>query len=261
MGLDNDMLPDISPIIVDIETAGLPNAADFLEPIPDAVPDESPIEVDKRLTDASKIVADLDKKRAARIEQNREAQAKVEAQRIARLERAALDWNVGRIVALGWWTEHNGELYAACRTEDEERRLLGGFWATARHRTIVGFNVKGFDLKFMIQRSRYLGVPHPLLDLGKYTRKGIVDLFSELTFNDGTYDQGAMRRTLHAFCRRFGISVEDTTTGKDIAALVAAGDWDAIEAHVRSDVGLTVALGCKLGVIQFAPVPEAAAVA
>ena len=230
MGFDNEYANDLSPVIVDIETAGLPNAADFLEPVQPA----------KNLVDPAKVAADI----ARRTEE--------------RNEKLALDWNVGRIVALGWWTERNGELYSVCRDEDAERRALGGFWATATHRNIVGFNVKGFDLKFMIQRSRYLGVPHPLLDLGKYTRKGIIDLFSELTFNDGTYDQGAMRRTLHAFCKRFGIPVDDAIKGCDIPALVAAGEWDKVEAHVRSDVALTVALARRLGVVQSQP--EAVAV-
>ena len=233
MGLNNDMLSDVSPIVVDVETAGLPNAADFLEPV---VPDA-------RLKDPAKIADDITAKTAAR------------------LEKLALDWNVGRIVAIGWWTAAYGQRGGVCRDETMEGTMLSGFWNAAKGRTIMGFNVKGFDLKFMIQRSRYLGIQYPDLDLGKYTRKGITDLFSELTFNDGTYDQGAMRRTLHAFCRRFGIPVTDTTTGKDIAALVAAEDWAGIEAHVRADVELTVALARRLGVMQPAPVIDAAMVA
>lgn len=221
MGFDNEFSSGIGPIVCDIETASLPNAADFLEPV----------KPDSRLKDPAKIAADIEEKTAAR------------------LEKIGLDRNVGRIVALGWWTEQNGEFYGVCRDEMEERRALGGFWSSCKHRTIVGFNVKDFDLKYMIQRSRYLGVPHPILDLGKYTRKGIIDLFSELTFNDGIHDQGAMRRTLKAFCRRFGIPVDDAIDGKDIGALVAAGDWAAVEAHVRSDVALTVKLAQRLGVV------------
>lgn len=230
MGFNNDMLPDISPIVVDIETAGLPEAADFLEPVSAA----------KNLKDPEKIAADI----AART-----------AERDSKL---ALDWNVGRIVALAWWTERDGMRVRLCPDENFEYSALREFWEDCRHRTIVGFNIKGFDLKFMIQRSRYLGIPYPLLDLGKYTRKGIIDLFSELTFNDGTYDQGAMRRTLHAFCRRFGIPVGDALSGAEIPALVAAGEWEQVKAHVTSDVELEVALAIKLGVIQ--PQPEQVAV-
>lgn len=225
MGYDNENSDALSPIVLDIETAGLPNAADFLDPVTAA----------RNLKDPEKIKADIEQRTAERD------------------GKLALDWNVGRIVALGWWSAQHGISTHVCGNDDYERDALLSFWSIAKQRTIVGFNIKGFDLKFMIQRSRYLGVPYPDLDLGKYTRRGIVDLFSELTFNDGTYDQGAMRRTLQAFCRRFGIPVEDQTTGKDIAALVAKNDWVGVTAHLRSDIILTVSLARRLGAIQAQP--------
>jgi len=212
---------DTSPIVIDIETAGLDNAAEWLEPV----------QADARLKDPDKIAADI----AAKTE--------------ARLDKLGLDWNVGRIVAMGWWTEDASE-YRPIRNEAEEHEALLNFWHVARHRTIVGFNCRAFDLKYMIQRSRYLRVPHPDLDLGKYSRRGIEDLYSLLTFNEGTYDQGAMRRTLKAFAKRFGIPMNDTISGKDIPALVAAGDWEAIVSHVQADVETTVELARRLGVIQ-----------
>lgn len=250
------MRPDIdtSPIVFDLETAGLPNAADFLEPIPDAVPDESPIEADKRLVDPAKIAADIDKKHLARIEANRDAQAKVEQRRVERIQKAALDWNVGRIVALAWWTEHGGAVVRLCQNETEERAAVVEFWIECRHRALVGFAIKGFDLRFLIQRSRLLSIPHPWLDLGKYTRKGVYDLFLDLTFNDGTYDSGPMRRTLKAFSKRFGIAVNDDIDGAEIPALVDAGEWEKVKQHVESDLGLTLALAHRLGVVREIPV-------
>lgn len=216
---------DVSPIVVDIETCGLPNAAEFLEPVtPDA-----------RLKDPEKIKADIADKEQARI------------------GRLALDWNVGRIVALGYWTDRTGTVVHVCNTPDEEGAALTDFWEESRHRTIVGFNAKGFDLRFMVQRSRYLRVPHPILDFSKYSRRGVTDLFIDLTFGDGTYDQGAMKRTLKAFCRRFGIPVNDAIDGKEIPALVAAGDWTAVEAHCRADVELTVQLAHRLGIVAEIP--------
>jgi hypothetical protein len=191
----------------------------------------------KNLVDPKKIAADIEEKTAAR------------------LEKLALDWNVGRIAAVGWWTEETGINVRLCRDEAEEYAGLEDFWMESRHRTIVGFNAKGFDLKYMIQRSRYLRVPHPMLDLGKYGRKGITDLYLDLTFNDGHYDQGAMRRTLHAFCKRFGIPIADTASGADVPKLVAAGEWEQVEAHVRADVQLTLALARVLGVVR-AETPE-----
>lgn len=212
---------DVSPIVVDIETCGLPNAADFLEPVtPDA-----------RLKDPDKIKADIAEKEQARI------------------QKLALDWNVGRVAAVGFWTEVGGVQAEPCEDESTEALTLASFWNIARNRTIVGFNVKGFDLKFMVQRSRYLGVAYPQLDFSKYSRKGITDLFLDLTFGDGMYDSGCMKRTLKAFAKRFGLPVDDVVKGADVPALVAAGEWDKVIAHVTSDVELTVALARRLGVL------------
>jgi hypothetical protein len=220
---------DVSPIIVDIETTGLSYAADFLEPV---IPDG-------RLTDPKKIEADI------------------KAKEEARLSKLALDRNVGRIVMLGFWTEETGIDMYQCNTEAMERTALEHFWDACKHRTIVGFNCKGFDLPFMIQRSRYLGIPHPWLDLGKYSRKGVIDLYMDLTFNEGTYDQGAMRRTLKMFGKRFGLPVPDATDGAEVPALVAAGKWDEVAAHCHADVELTLGIAHKLGIVREIPTPVA----
>lgn len=220
---------DVSPIVVDLETCGLPNAADFLEPVQPA----------KNLKDPEKIRADIE---------SREAE---------RLQKLALDWNVGRIAALAWWTEGDGTQVWLGTDEETEAEALRAFWKAAQHRTIVGFNVKGFDLRFLVQRSRYLNVPYPVLDFSRYSRRGITDLFLDLTFGDGTYDQGAMRRTLKAFAKRFGIACDDAIDGKDIPALVAAGEWTQVAAHVTSDVALTVALARRLGVLRVEEPVEA----
>lgn len=226
---DTSYATDASPIVLDIETCGLPNAADFLDPVLQA----------KNLVDPAKIAADIEKRTAERN------------------EKLALDWNVGRIAAIGLWTEPDGVVAMTCLAEGDEANALTTFWLAAKHRTIVGFNIKGFDLRFMVQRSRYLGISYPQLDFSKYSRKGITDLYLDLTFGDGTYDQGAMRRTLHAFCKRFGIPVHDEISGKDVPALVAAGEWGKVAAHVTSDVELTLALARRLGVVN-APVAEMA---
>lgn len=211
-----------SPIVVDIETWPLENAADYLEPVTPA----------GNLKDPEKIKADIEAKTAAR------------------LEKLALDWNVGRIAAIGWWTEETGIEADVCKCEGDEALMLASLWLQSKGREFVGFNLKGFDLRYLIQRSRYLGVKHPAIDLGKYSRRGVTDLYLELTFHDGHYDQGAMRRTLKAFCKRFGIPVDDDISGKEIPALAAAGKWDEVEAHVRSDVALTVALARRLGFVN-----------
>ncbi len=220
---------DVSPAVIDLETAGHPLAPTWLEPV----------QPDARLKDPDKIKADIIAKEATR------------------LERLALDWNVGRIVALGIWTQTTGYEVLLCHDETEERAAIEACWALTQHRTIVGFNFKGFDGRYLIQRSRLLGIPARDLDLGKYSRKGsVVDLFQDLTFNDGHYDQGAMRRTLKAFCRRFDIPVDDAIEGSQMQAIVDAGDWASVHAHCLADLRLTVALAQRLRVLPDAlPLP------
>jgi len=222
MGLNGDMLAGVSPIVFDVETAPLPNAADYFEPV----------EPDARLVDPVKIAKSISDK--------------TEAQQ----SKASLDYNVGRIVAIAWWTADQGLRSSLCRTEEDEARELSCFWLAAKQRTLVGACIKSFDLPWMIQRSRYLGVAAPVLDLGRYSRSdSITDLFHLLTFND-SQESFVMRRTVQQFCRRFGIPVEDTITGKEIPGLVAAGEWEKVLAHCEADVKLEVALARRLGVIQ-----------
>lgn len=115
-------------------------------------------------------------------------------------------------------------------------------------RTLVTFNGRAFDLPYLIQRSRYLGVIHPTLDLRPYgSGQGNIDLYIELTF--GRQSGPCMRQTLSAFCKRFGIPHNNTVKGADIAGLVAAGDWAAIAEHVQADVIATLALARRLRVI------------
>lgn len=178
---------------------------------------------------------------AAYIEQaNREA-----------LGKAALDIDLARIVALGCLSDQQMEpKVQIARDEQDEADILRVFWshvisAGFTRPTLVGFNCLAYDLPLMLRRSLYLGIPAPRFQMGKYRHDGIEDLVLSLSFD------GAVKyRGLSFYCRRFGIDVPDTTTGKDIAALHAAGDWDGIAAHCRADVLRTAALAQRIGVLQ-----------
>ena len=212
---------DISPIVVDLETCALVNAETYLEPVEPA----------RNLKAPEKIKADIETRTATRT------------------QKIGLDWNVGRIAALGWWTEQGGVQCRVCPSEREEAPAITEFWDAIRQRLIIGFNIRAFDMRYLVQRSRYLGLSYPILDLGRYNRGSVRDLYTELTFAD-PYHDGCMKQSLKQFCRRFGIPVEDEVDGRDIQALVDAGDWDAITSHCRSDVELTRQLGIRLGVIN-----------
>ena len=237
MSFEHEALSDLSPIIVDCESAPLPNAREYIAP-----PDLDDIAAPKSYVKPKTIAEYIARERASRLaDYEQDCTSK-----------AALDWNVARIVALGWWYSRCGDdtpIVRVCESERYEAVWLAEFWMEARHRTIVGFCIRTFDLPLLIQRSRYLNVPHPPLDLGRYARGShIVDLHDLLTFNDA-HSTHVMPRTVRNFARRFGIPVTDPITGEDVPRLIAEGNWKAVVDHCRSDVELELALARRLGVV------------
>ena len=112
------------------------------------------------------------------------------------IERAALSAHTGQVLAIGFRVcDGEGHIdVIACRPRDggyadqevgpqTEREMLIGFWdfvrdCRQRGNPIVGWNICGFDLPFLIQRSWLWGVevPENLLKNGRYWDEIFVDL-------------------------------------------------------------------------------------
>jgi hypothetical protein len=176
--------------------------------------------------------------------------AQIAEKRAKALADAALDPDLCRIVAIGFW----GDVDAAphielCKDEHEERSALDAFWRTFTqtryehpNTVIVGSNVLGFDLPVMVRRSLYLQVEVPSLDRGKYRHRDVIDLKSLLCDDDRL-----AWRSLDYYCRRFALDVpHDAIDGAQIPALVAAGEWDAVREHLRCDLLKTRALALRV---------------
>jgi predicted PolB exonuclease-like 3'-5' exonuclease len=127
--------------------------------------------------------------------------------------------------------------------------MLQSVWQDINQQPTIGYNTLGFDLPVLLRRSLYLGVPHPHVSLDKY-RTNHIDLQMRLSYN------GAIKfRPLSFYCKRFGIESDDETSGKDIGAFVAAGEWDKVAAHCRADVLKTTALAERMGLLKPIPAP------
>lgn len=229
-----------APILVDVETVPHPCAHDFVPP-----PDLTAITAARNIKDPVKIAADVETRKAAAL-----------ADHAAQLAKASLDWNLARIVAIGWSVDDGDTVTAhPLRDEQDEADALRVFWLAQQERPVLGFCTRTFDAPMLMQRSRLLQVPYPALDLARYGRsRDVIDLRDVLTFDDARYE-AIMPRSLRMFCRRFGIAVDDPVDGADIAALVEREDWDAVIGHVTSDVRLVAALARRLGVLAVeAPV-------
>lgn len=168
----------------------------------------------------------------------------------AQAERAAVYPWTARIVALGTIDERGVERVDVCRDEAEEAEALNRFWRLVIRdderfvHCLVGFNHRAFDLPLLMARSTLLGVKHPSLNLDRY-RTPHIDLMDRLTW------YGAVpARSLNWFARRFGLPIDDTVSGKDVALLVANGKWDTVAAHCLSDIRLTKALAERVGLLR-----------
>jgi predicted PolB exonuclease-like 3'-5' exonuclease len=211
----------MAPLLVDLETVGIDTASDYLEPIEAPSNYKNPEAIEKYIKDAT---------------------AKA-------LDRCALDVDLCRIVALGHGeADWNSDHVIICRDEETEAAALESLAKQITNvagvvQTLISFNGFGYDLPVLMRRAQYLGVTFPLLNLDRY-RTSHIDLMQKLTFN------GAIKaHSLKFYCSRFGLPVEDNIDGSQIAALVKAGDWAAVESHCRSDLKLTRFLAQKLRLI------------
>jgi uncharacterized protein YprB with RNaseH-like and TPR domain len=210
--------------LLDLETLGIPEAKDWVG--------EEPISAPSNYKDEEKIAAYI-----------AEAEAK-------RLERFSLDPDCCRIVAFGYHDvpEGNPTVYL-CSTEREEREQLQLFWKTyAELETrLITYNGHRFDLPVLVMRSIYLKVSHPAITFAPAWKAWPhVDLWEKLSLNGARRDV----KSLRFYCKRFGIPIYDDISGKDIAAMVAAGEWRKVEHHCLFDLDLTRALAERLGVLK-----------
>ena len=217
-----------STIVFDTETYAIDKVAEYIEPATAPAHYKQPDVIAKYIEQANK----------------------------EQIAKAALDLDLGRIVAIGVQVDQHEPEVRLARTEADEREALVWFWSLVgswkgldHPTTLIGFNIVGFDLPFLARRSLYLNVPAPLLPLNKYRHPGIEDLLLRLS-----YDGAQKYRSLDFYARRFNLSVTaQPHTGADIAELVNNEDWAAVRAHCLADIRTTVALARRIGVL---PEPE-----
>lgn len=206
--------------ITDLETLGLPEAAGWVDPV----------SAPSNYKDPEKIAAYI---------------AEAEADR---LDRFALDADTNRIVALGWHDVGFGEpIVRLCRTEGEEKIALVEYWGSfsKQYTRIVGFNSARFDLVVLVMRSIYLNIWHPEIVIAPTWKSPHIDLWERLSLGGARKDV----KSLRFYAKRFGIPIYDDISGKDVAAMVAAGEWIKIQNHCLFDLDLTRALAERIGVL------------
>jgi len=209
-------------LVVDIATAPINGAAEFLE--------EPTAPANYR--DPEKIAAYVAEKRADQ------------------LQRLALDPDLGRIAAIGYWLADMPAI-KLCKSEDDERQVLKDLSMFLNPRLhcyshLVGYNSLKFDWPFLMRRARYLGVSLDI-NLDRY-KTPHVDLAERLTH------RGLLQmRSLSFYVKRLGwTDLHKTLSGAEEALAPERGQWVELEESVVHDVTATKRLAEWLGVLPTA---------
>lgn len=168
---------------------------------------------------------------------------------------AALDPTTGRILAIGVQDADSGK----CGIDDgggDEAVLIAKFWAkyvkcraqVGGPRKMIGANIFGFDLPFLIRRSWILGVEVPAsVRNGRYFDQLFIDLrdvwLCGQRWNDCQSSLDVMARALNCGSKN--------GHGADFARLWfgTGEERNLAVAYLRNDLAMTAAVAKRLGVV------------
>lgn len=166
-------------IVFDIETGPLPldSIRHLMPEFVDYVGEFDPASVKcGNLKDAAKIKEKVDAARAAHQGLQASQPFRKAAHESQFLERAALSPGTGCVRAIGFLEEGKSHLH--CDDERTEIDLLIRFWSVFQHTAgpMVGHNIFGFDLPFLVRRSYLLDVDVPTsVRKGRYWSPVFID--------------------------------------------------------------------------------------
>lgn len=175
------------------------------------------------------------------------------------LSKAALDWRTGRIAAVGlsYRVPSGTRIYEISIARDgypgglseglwpspvaitefqSEAGVISRAWdiISAHPGPIVGFNVRDFDLWFLLGRSGVNGItPTRRVSLAKYRTDEVVDWMEVLANWNPDRERGW---TLDYYAEFFGLPHRPVGDSALVPAWVEAGEWDKVLAHLLADL-------------------------
>jgi hypothetical protein len=215
----------MKPIIYfDIETGPLPEDQIRIPPF-------EPAEVKLgNIKDPAKIAAKI-----AAAESNHRASV---------IDNAALDPLTGQVLLIAYRLKGEDPTMLVVGGKDDEAWLLRSWWHLVcqfdRIPLLIGFNVKPFDLPFLIRRSWALGVPVPgWLRNGRYWNDAIIDLREVWQLGDNR-----ARGSLESVSQHLGLGGKSGDGA--LFYKVFAEDREAAINYALRDLALTEGVHLKL---------------
>jgi predicted PolB exonuclease-like 3'-5' exonuclease len=181
----------------------------------------------KTLKDPEKIKADLENKKQDYIDES------------------ALFAERGYIVVIGIFDEARKTTFL----EGDEKTILKAFWKLWSDTTgaVIGHNIKGFDIPFLMRRSWLNGIPAPAgVIRGRYLTDRIIDTME--LWSCGNYRETI---SLNNLAIAFGLPGKNGN-GKDFAGqYMLGGDYrkKALE-YLKNDLFLTHTVALGMGVVS-----------
>ena len=171
----------------------------------------------------------------------------IEEKKQEQIEKAALDADYGRIVALGWKVDDkpiDSRLVYDIEDGYSEKELIQTFWNLYKDQNgySCGYNIIGFDLPYLMRRSFDLGIiPGIFPNLAKYRTFPTLDLMMVL------YNWSGFK-SLKWVVKRYGL---DNPLPELEGSQVKGMDDKTLRAYVENDVYLTYQLYERMKGIYF----------
>lgn len=169
------------------------------------------------------------------------------------MDRAALSPLTGQVLAIGYQQDTGPPVLDVVGNGNgfEEPMLLERFWIRVKQfaktdETLVGHNILGFDLPFLIRRSWLLGVDvFPGIFQGRY--------FNERLFSDTMRLWGCGNNrdfvSLDTLARAFGVGGKPEGIDGGMFADLLKTDREAAKAYLRNDLDMTAMVAERMGVL------------
>ncbi|MFA5745961.1 MAG: ribonuclease H-like domain-containing protein [archaeon] len=141
-----------------------------------------------------------------------------------------------KIIAIGLKSTKDNKLVIL--QSDNEKEMLTEFWKiydnfranSSLTNKIVGFNIKQFDISFLVTRSFVNGVT-----VVPFVLKEIIDIRDLLT----CFKRGPTRGTLKEFGEIIGVVLVEDMDGSKVAETYWSGNIDLIKTYLAKDIELT----------------------
>jgi hypothetical protein len=212
------LIHEVRSLIVDISTAALPNAADYIDMDGIKVPSNYKNQV---AIDTYRAEAAADK-----------------------LNAAALDFDLARITGIGFQDAHGPNVFTTGTDATEEQLIASLAAFMVEDYRLISYNGSAFDWPMLMRRARYLGVPFPVINTDKY-RGPHHDLMLILNGRDSS-----RTRSLAFYVKRMGwTDLKKPLTGLEESQVPTTGKWAELSASLAHDVEAIRRLAVWAGVL------------